>query len=77
MGDIKSFRDLVAWKKGMSLVLEVYKQTQTFPQHEIYGLTSQMRRASVSIPSNVAEGWGRGQTGDYLRFLRTSRGSLF
>jgi four helix bundle protein len=54
-----------------------YEMTDSFPKHELYGLTQQARRASVSIPSNIAEGWGRGHSLDYLRFLRTSRGSLF
>ena len=60
----------------MSLVTEVYTITQSFPQHEMYGLTNQMRR-SVSIPSNIAEGYGRNSTGDYKRFLQIANGSLF
>jgi len=76
-GKISSYRDLIAWQLGMTLAKDVYKKTTGFPREEIYGLLSQIRRAGSSIPANIAEGWGRGSTGDYLRFLRTARGSLF
>ena len=61
----------------MVLVKELYRLTESFPENEKYGLTSQMRRASISIPSNIAEGWGRLSRKNYVQFLRISRGSLF
>jgi len=64
------------WKKAMELVTDIYKVTRTFLKEEIYGLTSQLRRAAVPVPANIAEGWGRGTTGDYIQFLRIARGSL-
>ena len=75
--EIRSYRDLVAWQKAMDLCETIYRQTEDFPRNEAYGLTQQVRRAAVSVPSNIAEGWGRGCLGDYVRFLRTARGSLF
>jgi four helix bundle protein len=77
LGDIRSHRDLVAWQKAMDLGIEVYRLTKTFPESERFGLISQLRRASVSVASNIAEGYGRGTTADYIRFLRASRGSLY
>ncbi len=59
---INSYQDLEVWKKAMELVTDIYKVTQTFPKEELYGLTNQLRRASVSVPANIAEGWGRGIT---------------
>lgn len=76
-GEINSYRDLIAWQRGMSLVLAVYRVTETMPVAEKFGLTSQMRRCAVSIPSNIAEGYGRESTNDYVRFLCVARGSLF
>jgi len=73
---INSYHDLEVWKKAMELVTDVYKITRTFAKEEIYGLTSQLRRASVSVPANIAEGWGRGTTREYIHFLRIARGSL-
>lgn len=73
---IRSYRDLEVWKKAMSLVTDVYRITQTFPKEEMYGLTSQIRRAASSVPANIAEGWGRNMTGEYVQFLRIARGSL-
>lgn len=70
-----SFKDLLAWQRGMELTLEIYKLTARFPADERFGLTSQMRRAAVSIPSNVAEGYARSTTGEYLQFLGHARGS--
>ncbi len=67
----------MVWQKSMELVTEVYAITQNFPATEIYGLTSQLRRSAVSIPSNIAEGYGRNARGDYKRFLQIAIGSLF
>ena len=74
---IQDYRDLVAWKKARELVKAVYEATAVLPKEERFGLVGQMRRAAVSIPSNVAEGYGRGAKKDYLRFLRMARGSLY
>ena len=71
---IKSFRDLIAWQKGMDLLCTTYRFTESLPKEERYGLCAQMRRAALSIPSNVAEGWDR-YTGDYIRYLHVARGS--
>jgi len=71
-----SFKDLQVWEMSMDLVTDIYRVTEKFPQAEVYGLTSQMRRAAVSVPSNIAEGNGRGHSKEYLRFLYTARGSL-
>ena len=71
------YRDLVAWQKAMDLTERVYRCTSDFPMEERYGLTSQMRRAATSIPSNIAEGQGRRSTDDeFIRFLRIALGSL-
>ena len=74
---IRSYQDLEAWKLGIGLTKSVYRITGSFPDAERFGLVSQLRRASVSIPSNIAEGWGRGSTAEYARFLKIARGSLF
>jgi len=74
---MKSYRDLLVWQKGIVLVTEVYAVSAKFPKAETYGLTDQMRRAAVSIPANIAEGYGRQSTQDYLRFLQIARGSLY
>ena len=74
---MKSYRDLIVWQKAMNLVTLVYKLTNDFPKDEKFGLTSQIKRCSVSIPSNIAEGYGRNYTKDYSRFLQIARGSLF
>lgn len=76
MGQVRTFRDLIAWQKGMDLARAVYKATIKMPSEERFGLTNQMRRASVSVPSNIAEGHCRQARADYLRFLRVARGSL-
>ncbi len=73
---VRSYRDLIVWQKAMELAAGVYRITQTFPAREQFGLSNQMRRASVSIPSNSAEGQGRGTTKDYVHFLHIARGSL-
>ena len=77
IGPIRSFRDLDVWRDGVALAEIVYAETRSFPDEERYGLTSQLRRASVSVPSNIAEGWGRRTRKDYVRFLHVARGSLF
>ena len=76
-GQVKSYRDLVAWQKARELVKAVYRLTAGFPPGERFGLVSQMDRAAVSIPSNIAEGYGRATTQDYLHFLRIARGSAY
>ena len=74
---IKTYRDLIIWQKSMSLVTEIYKVTKSFPKDETYSLISQMRRCAISIPSNIAEGYGRKSTSDYIRFLNITMGSLY
>ena len=71
-----SYRDLIAWQKAMDLVTAIYRATAGFPRDEIYGLTSQLRRAAVSIPSNIAEGQGRQSTREFIHFLSIAYGSL-
>ncbi|HEX8815695.1 MAG TPA: four helix bundle protein [Terriglobales bacterium] len=71
-----SFKELRVWQEAMALTVEIYKRTQGFPKHEIYGLTQQIRRAAVSVPSNIAEGKGRYSDKDFSRFLFHARGSL-
>jgi four helix bundle protein len=73
---IQSYRDLIVWKKSMSLVLDVYRSTNSFPKTETYGLATQLRRASVSIPSNIAEGQARLSTAEFKQSLGHARGSL-
>ena len=72
----KSHHRLEAWQQALALVKKIYTQTSSFPKTELYGLTSQMRRAAVSIPSNIAEGAARETTPEFLRFLYIARGSL-
>ena len=72
----KSFKDLIVWQKSYNLVLELYKITKHFPKEETYGLVQQMRRAAVSIPSNIAEGYGRQHRPEYRQFLSVAYGSL-
>ncbi len=72
---IHSYKDLIVWQKAIKLVFEIYSVTEYFPKEEIYGLTSQMRRAAVSIPSNIAEGRVRGSRKEYRQFLLTAYGS--
>jgi four helix bundle protein len=73
---VRSYRDLIAWKKSMCLAAAVYRCTESFPRSELYGLTSQLRRAAVSVPSNIAEGQGRPSSGEFKQFLGHARGSL-
>lgn len=72
---VESYKDLIVWQKAMELVVLIYELTQEFPQSEMYGLTSQMRRAAVSIPSNIAEGRRRGSRKEFRQFLSTAFGS--
>lgn len=72
---INSYKDLIVWQKSMHLVVEIYKLTEKMPKEEIYGLTSQMRRAAVSIPSNIAEGRRRGGKNEYKQFITIAYGS--
>ncbi len=74
---MKTFRDLLIWQKAMALVTKCYKKANKFPKEELFALTSQIKRCSVSIPSNIAEGFGRGTNKDYHRFLNIAMGSLF
>jgi len=73
---LKNFKELKVWQKSYKLCLKVYKITKKFPKTEVYSFTSQMRRAALSIPCNIAEGYGRKTTPDYLRFLYMSYGSI-
>ena len=73
---IRSHRDLIVWQKAMALVASVYGLTKTFPHDEIYALTSQTRKAAVSVPANIAEGQGRRLSGEFHQFFANSRGSL-
>jgi len=74
---MRNYRDLIVWQKSMALVTEVYSITRLLPKEELYGLVSQIRRSAVSIPSNIAEGYGRYSTNDYTRFLQITIGSLY
>ena len=71
-----TYRDLLVWQKAKALAVEIYRATERFPKNEIFGLTSQMRRAAVSVASNIAEGQGRGSKPDFVKFLCVARGSL-
>lgn len=73
---VQDYTDLRVWQLGIDLTIAIYETTKAFPADERFGLTSQLRRAGVSVPSNIAEGNARNSTADYLRFLRLSRGSL-
>lgn len=76
MPSAQSYRDLKVWQNSMTLVEGCYRLTQGFPKEEVYGLSSQLRRAAVSIPANIAEGYGRGSRPTYLHFLKIAQGSL-
>ena len=74
--EIKSYQDLQVWQKAMDITEVCYRLTSSFPKSEMYGMTSQIRRAAASIPANIAEGHGRELTGSFIQFLRISQGSL-
>ena len=74
--EIQSHRDLLVWQKGMDLAVASYRLTDPFPREEAYGLVAQIRRSAVSIPSNIAEGFGRDNTGSFVQHLRIAQGSL-
>jgi four helix bundle protein len=74
--EVNSYRDLKVWQQAISLSVECYKTAENMPKSEIYGLTSQIRSASVSVAANMAEGYGRDNTGNLIQFLRISQGSL-
>lgn len=77
MSSIKSYKDLLIWQKGIEIVADLYQLVESFPKEELYALTSQLKRAAVSVPSNIAEGYGRNSTQSYIHFVSISRGSLF
>ncbi len=72
---VKNYKELNIWKKGIEIVDRIYRTTEKFPQKELYGLSSQMQRSAISIPSNIAEGFARGHTAEYKQFLRIALGS--
>jgi four helix bundle protein len=76
MGDVRSYRDLLVWQQAMDLAVATYELTRPWPKDELYGLTSQARRASVSICANIAEGYGRETRPSYIHFLRIAQGSV-
>jgi len=75
MSSFQDYRDLEVWQRAMKIAKKAYELTQRFPPSELYGLTSQIRRAAVSIPANIAEGWGRRYTAEFIQFLRQANGS--
>ena len=77
MSEVKSYKDLLIWQKGIEIVSMTYSLVSSFPKDELYALSSQIKRSSVSIPSNIAEGYGRQTTQNYIQFVRIARGSLF
>lgn len=74
---IRDYRDLMAWQKARRLVKRIYEVTSGFPKEEVFGLTQQIRRGAISVPCNIAEGYGRGSRKDYVRFLQMARASLY
>ena len=73
---IKSYRDLRVWREAMNLAIAAYQFSTVLPKHELYGLTSQIRRSAASVPANIAEGYGRESKGSYVQYLRIAQGSL-
>ena len=76
MSDINDFKDLRIWQKGITIAEKCYFLTLNFPKHELYGMVQQIRRSAASIPANIAEGYGRGYSQEYVRFLNIARGSI-
>lgn len=76
MSEIKDFKDLIIWQKGIDIAEKCYYLTRSFPKEELYGMVQQVRRSAASIPSNIAEGYGRRSSGDYARFLNIAQGSI-
>ena len=76
MSEVKSYRDLTVWQDAMDMAESLYRVTSSYPKEETYGLSSQIRRAAVSIAANIAEGYGRERTQPFIQFLRQSQGSL-
>jgi four helix bundle protein len=77
MSEVKSYKDLLIWQKGIDIAINLYELVEDFPKEEMYALTSQAKRASISISSNIAEGYGRNSTQSYIHFVSISIGSLF
>jgi four helix bundle protein len=77
MSEIQSYKDLFIWQKGIEIILIVYNLISEFPKDEVYSLSSQIKRCAVSIPSNIAEGYGRQSTQSYIQFIKIVRGSLY
>lgn len=75
MADVKNYQDLTLWQKSMDLVVNIYQSKKKYPKEELYGLTNQLRRAAVSIPSNIAEGHARNSRAEYMNFLSIAQGS--
>ena len=75
MVTIQNYKDLIVWQKSMEVALKVYKLTEKFPKSEVFGSVNQMRRSAFSVPSNIAEGWARKSSGNYLQFLSIASGS--
>jgi four helix bundle protein len=76
MSNIQSYKDLKVWQKSMEIARACYEVTKAFPKEELFGMTSQIRRAAASVPANIAEGYGRDSRGEYVQFLRFAQGSL-
>jgi len=74
---MKNYRDLIVWQKSIGLVINLYRLTDRFPKNEFFGIVAQIRRSAVSIPSNVAEGFGRKSDKEFIRFLKIAMGSIF
>ncbi|NMC21705.1 MAG: four helix bundle protein [Thermogutta sp.] len=75
MRSFQDYRDLEVWQRAMRIAGEIYRLTKGFPRNELYGMTSQLRRAAASIPANIAEGWGRRYRAEFIQFLRQANGS--